>query len=137
MRTIILLLFITLSYTSYGQLDERISTVSFVQVVDDNKEETIFYFQNNWKVLRDMAIEKGYIHSYQVMETPYTQEGSSEVPFDIILITTYSNQTQYDLREDHFGELIEQRGKLRLMNDKQPDEFRKTLFSKERVRHWE
>ena len=137
MRTIISLLLLTLSFTSYAQLDDRISTVSFVQVVDDNKEETIFYFQNNWKVLRDMAIEKGYIHSYQVMETPYTEKGSNEVPFDIILITTYSNQAQYDLREDHFGELIKIKGELRLMNEKQPDEFRNTLFSKERVRHWE
>ena len=133
MRMIILLLLLTNSFVSYGQLDDRISTVSFVQVVNDNKKEAVYYFQNNWKVLRDMAMEKGYIHSYQVMETPNSQEG----PYDIILVTTYSTQAQYDLREDHFGELIEARGKLRLMNDKQPDEFRKTLYSKEMVRHWE
>lgn len=32
--------------------DQKISTVDFVQVLNDNKEEAIFYYENNWLGLR-------------------------------------------------------------------------------------
>jgi len=117
---------------NFAQIDDRLTTIEFVQVVNNNKEEALFYFQNNWKVLRDKAIEQNYIHSYQLLETP----ASDEAPFQIMLITTYQNKAQYDLREDHFQELIKERGGLKLLNDKKPKEFRKSLFSKDMVRHW-
>jgi hypothetical protein len=95
-------------------------------------EEATFYYENNWRILRNMAVEKEYIHSYQVLETPT----SDDAPFQLMLITTYLNEEQYTLREDHFSELIKEKGELRLMNEKKPGEFRKTLFTKEMVRHW-
>jgi len=116
----------------YGQQDDKISTIDFVQILDDNREETIYYFQNNWKILRNIALKKGYIHSYQLLEVPY----SLDQPFHLMLITTYLNEGQYNLREVHFAELIKQKGELKLLNDKKPGEFRKTLFSKEKVRHF-
>lgn len=132
MKTVILLIFLGISAMSYGQNDNRITTIEFVQILNDNKKEAIYYFQNNWTVLRDMAIDKSYIHSFQLLETPLS-EGE---PFQLMLITTYISKEQYDLREDHFAELIKEKGELKLMNDKKPSEFRKTLFSKEMVRHW-
>jgi len=132
MRTLILLIALGLGSISYGQQDDRITTIDFVQVLNANKAETAFYYNNNWKVLREMAVEKGYIHSFQLLETPF----SEEAPFEFMLITTYLNQEQYDRREDHFSELIEQRGDLKLMNDKKPGEFRKIVFHKEGVKHW-
>ncbi|KAA3638014.1 MAG: hypothetical protein DWQ02_05725 [Bacteroidetes bacterium] len=130
----ITLLFIILSFSSivYAQQDDRITTIDFVQILKDNKDEAVFYYQNNWKVLRDMAVNKGYIDSYQVLETPF----SETEPFHLMLITTYANEAQYDLREDHFGELIKERGDLKLLNEKKPGEFRKVLFGKDMVRHW-
>lgn len=130
----IALLFSLLCFTSisFAQQDDRISTIDFVQILNDNKAEAVYYYQNNWKVLRDMAIDKGYIDSYQIMETP----NSEEEPFHLMLITTYANEAQYDLREDHFRELIKERGDLKLMNEKKPGEFRKVLFGKDMVRHW-
>ena len=131
MKIILLILASSIFNLVHGQHDDRISTMEFVQILDNNKEETIYYYQNNWKVLREMAIEKNYIHSYQLLETPVEGE-----PFQIILMTTYANKEQYDRREDHFAELIKEKGDLRLLNDKQPAEFRKSLFSKEMVRHF-
>ena len=128
----ILALIILISAISYGQPDERISTIDFVQILNGHKAETMYYYENNWKALRLMALKKGYIHSFQLLEVP-EGEGPS---FHLMLITTYSNKAQYNLREDHFSELIKVRGKLRLMNGKQPGEFRKTLFGREMVRHW-
>ena len=133
MRFILALFILSFTSLSYGQLDQRISTMDFVQVLNNNKKEVTYYYQNNWKVLRDMAIKKGYIESYQVLETPF----SEEQPFEIILITTYANKEQYDQREDHFQELIKEKGSLDLMNEKKPGDFRKTLFNREMVRHWE
>jgi len=121
-----------MSCLSLAQHDNRISTIDFVQILNDNKAETMHYYQNNWKVLRMMAIEKGYIHSFQLLEVPY----EPSEPFHLMLITTYADESQYKLREDHFTELIKERGDLSLMNDKKPADFRKTLFSREMVRHW-
>lgn len=118
--------------SGYSIKDDKISTIDFVQIIGNNKEETLYYFQNNWKVLRDMAIDEGYIHSYQFLETPI-EEGE---PFQLMLITTYLNENQYKLREYYFSELIERSGDLKLLNDKRPNQFRRTLFSKEMVRHW-
>ncbi len=133
MKHLILVFILSISTLIYGQENEAITTIDFVQILNENEPEAIYYFQNNWKVLRESAIKKGYIHSFQVMETPYTEDA----PFHMMLITTYENKEQYDLREIHFGELIKEMGELKLMNKKKPNEFRKTVFSKEMVRNWD
>ena len=133
MRSLILLIFLGIATLCYSQQNDKISTIDFVQILNENKAEATFYYQHNWKVLREMALEKDYIDSYQLLETPY----SEEAPFHLMLITTYDSQEQYDLREDHFGELIKEKGELQLMNEKKPGEFRKTLFGKDLVKHWD
>lgn len=131
MKITLLLIVLSISAVNYAQPDHRLSTIDFVQFLNDNEQEAIFYYQHNWKILRDMALEKGYIKSYQLLQTPV----SKEEPFHLILITTYPNQEQHDLKEAHFSELIKEKGALELMNDKKPNEFRKTLFRKEMVAH--
>lgn len=123
---------ISMSSLCYGQIDDRITTIDFVEILNNNKEEAVYYFKNNWKILRDIAVERNYIESYEILETPW----SEDEPFHIMLITTYADRDQYELREDHFGELIKEKGEVNLMNGKKPNEFRNTLFSKETVRHW-
>lgn len=131
-RTILFLIVLGINFIAYGQQDDRISTIDYVQILNGNKAEAVYYYQNNWRALRKMALENDYIDSYQILETPFTEEE----PFQLMLITTYANKEQYDLREDHFGELIKEIGALKLLNEKKPGDFRKTLFSKEKVRHW-
>ncbi|WP_430411978.1 hypothetical protein [Kordia sp.] len=131
MKKVLFLLFIIFSQLSFAQKNERISTVDFVQIIDGNKAEAMYYYQHNWKILRQMAIKKNYIASFEIMETVY----SEEAPFHLMLITTYVNNAQYEQREKHFQELIKLAGKLKLLNDKKPTEFRKNLFHKENVRH--
>ncbi|WP_303317754.1 hypothetical protein Q4Q34_17725 [Flavivirga abyssicola] len=132
MRVTIFFIFLATYTISYGQKNDKISTIDFVQILNDNKEEAVYYYQNNWKVLRNMAIDKKYIHSFQILET----QANEDAPFHLMLITTYLNEAQYKLREDHFSELIKEKGELKLLNDKKPGAFRKTLFSKERTLHW-
>jgi len=73
-----------------AQEDARISTIDFVQVQNENHAETLHYYQNNWKILREMAVEKEYIHSYEFLQV----ESSQSAPFHFILITTYANGDQ-------------------------------------------
>ncbi|MFK7749726.1 MAG: hypothetical protein AB8B65_15115 [Kordia sp.] len=130
-KKIFILLFLITIHFSFAQKSERISTVDFVQIVDGNRSEAMFYYQYNWKVLRLMALEKKYITSFEIMETPY----SEEAPFHLMLITTYKDKAQYEQREKHFQELIKLNGEPQLLNDKKPAEFRKNLFHKENVTH--
>jgi len=133
MKSHFLFVLLFLSALVYSQQDERISTLDFVQILNGNTEEAHFYYQNNWKKLREAALEKDYIHSYEMMET----EPTENAPFHLILITSYTDAKTYGERENHFSELIEQAGELKLLNRKKPSEFRKNLFNKENVRHWE
>lgn len=133
MRIILLITLLGLVAVSYGQIDNKISTIDFVQIIDDNKDEAVYFYQNNWEVLRDMAVKKGYIHTYQFLEV----SPSEDAPFDLMLITTYLNEDQYKLREEHFAVLIKDNGPLKLLNSKKPEAFRKSLFAKESARHLE
>ena len=129
----ITLLVFVLSYCSIcnGQQNERISIMTFIQIINDNHEEAVYYYKNNRKVIGEMGLKRGYIESFQILETQY----SKEAPFHIILITTFENKKLYDNREEGFNELIKEKGPLKLMNNKQPDEFRKVLFNKRMVKH--
>ncbi|WP_338759512.1 hypothetical protein WAF17_11835 [Bernardetia sp. ABR2-2B] len=118
--------------TSTTENTEKLSTIDFVQILNNNKEEAIFYYQKNWKVLREMALEKGYIDSFELFEMDADKDSS----FEIMLITTYSSKQQYEKREEHFAEIMKLKGGLELLNDKKPNEFRKTLFSKNSVTHF-
>ena len=130
MKTSTLLLFLFFSTLGFAQ-DQKFSLIDFVQIIDNNKEEAVYYYQNNWKQLRISALEKGYIESYQLLETKATEDA----PFELILITTFSNEMQYAKREENFQELITARGELKLLNDKKPGEFRSFVFSKDMARH--
>lgn len=110
----------TLLLTVYGfsQSDESISTINFVETLNGNQAELLHYYQNNWKVLRDWAMEDKVIESYEMMEVEDEQ-------YDLVLITTYRDQEQFVNREPNFVKLIDRKGDLRLMNGKQSANFRK------------
>jgi len=133
MRSIFLIASLFLCFGAFAQKTDQLSTIDFVQVLDDHHEEAHYYYQQNWKVLREMAVEKGYIASFQILET----SPSEEAPFHLMLITTYANPMQYEKREAHFEELIKESGPLKLLNDLKPTAFRKTLFGKDAVAHWQ
>ena len=129
LRNIIFLLLISANTFLFGQQGQRISSMDFVEIVNDNEEEALFYYQNNWKVLRQMAIKKNYISSFELLKDISNNKNS----FSLILMTTYANKEQFEKREEHFQELIKEKGGLELMNEKKPAEFRKTVFSKDLI----
>ena len=80
-----------------------------------------------------MAVSRGFISSYQLLET----QPSEDSPFSFMLVTTFANNDQYEKVEDNFKILIEEKGGLRLLNDKKPGEFRKIIYNKSDIKHWE
>ena len=118
------ILFLFLSSIIYAQEDQKISSMAFVQIQNDNVAEAMHYYENNWKVVRLQAQEKNYIDSYQLLKAEY----SDKVPFHLILVTTFKDKTQFAAREKYFQRLIENVGELNLLNHKIPNNFRKILF---------
>ncbi|MDJ0646498.1 MAG: hypothetical protein QNJ57_11000 [Flavobacteriaceae bacterium] len=140
MRYYVVLITFLIFFSGYSQkltgnssfdLSKRVSTIEFVEIVDNHLEEALYYYKNNWKVLRQKAIENDYILSYQLLQAPATEDSAIQ----LILITTYANSEQYDKREENFAVLIKERGDLRLLNNKKPGEFRKRVLGKELVKH--
>ncbi len=126
-KLFLFILVFCVNFCVFSQQNTKISTIDFVKILNNNKKEIVYYYENNWEVLRKMAIKKNYIVSYQFLET----KPNKESPFSFMLITTYKNKAQFNEREKHFDELIKAKGKLQLLNNKKPGEFRKTLFRKE------
>ena len=100
---LLLLILFALSYTSLlgRKKTEKIATLDFVQILDGNKAEALFYYENNWKALREKALKQGKIDSYQILEVDET----ADAPFHLVLITTYANSKQYYSKEDSFREI--------------------------------
>lgn len=131
MKRIITFFLVIMVSWSYAQT-EKISMIDYVQVLNNNKAEALFYYQNNWEQLRIKAIEEGYIDSYQLLETQPTKE----TPYSFMLITTYKSKLQYHASEANFNALIAQSDGLKLMNEKQPGDFRKVILHNDKVKHW-
>jgi hypothetical protein len=129
LRNIFFLLFISTTSLFFAQQGQSISSMDFVEILNDNEEEALFYYQKNWKVLRQMAIKKNYISSFELLKDISNDKNS----FSLILVTTYTNREQFEKREEHFQVLIKEKGRLELLNQKKPAEFRKTVFSKDLI----
>lgn len=131
MKTKLVIYLFCVSFFSFSQTD-HISMIDYVQVLNGNKTEALYYYQNNWEQLRKKAKKKNFIESYRLLETKPTED----MPYTFILITTFKNKKQYEFRESNFQTLIDNRGELKLMNDKTPADFRKVIFHNDAVMHW-
>jgi hypothetical protein len=117
-----LLLAIVISGASQAQ---TITVMDFVKVKEGHKAEALFFYEQNWKLYRDSALKKGYIHSYRL-----EQVISDTAAFDLVLITEFRDSQQYINSEANFREIIatvRPAGPL-LLNKLQPAEFRKNQF---------
>jgi hypothetical protein len=105
-----------------------ISIVDFVKIKDNKQTEALYYYENNWKVYRDIALKKGYIKSYNLLQT----KSDSLASFDLMLITEYSDSTQHSLSEERFNQIIKEvrPNGPKLLNSLKANEFRQSVFLK-------
>jgi len=118
-------------FLSVGSVSaQEVSVIDFVRTVDNNREELVFYYENNWKTLRDIALKKGFIHSYELL----ISETDSVTNFDVILITRYKSEEQFNQGEERFQKIIRERnqkyGGIRLLNELKPTQFRVNVSHK-------
>lgn len=96
-----------------------ISTVDLVRVKDGKVEETLYYYENNWKRYREAALERGYIEGYRLL-VDVRNPGAETV----LLITEYANPAQYAAREENFARVMPADGTPELLNAILPGDFR-------------
>ena len=105
-----------------------VSQIDFVRIKDAGKAEALYFYENNWKVYREVALKKGYIKSYNLL----TAKADSLADFDIMLVTEYADSTQFKNSEAHFQQIIKELrpGGPKLLNELKPADFRINLYSK-------
>jgi hypothetical protein len=97
--SVIFLLFV--SNFSFGQSNPAISIMDFVKIKNEHRREAMYFYEHNWKTYRDIALQKGYIKSYQFLTTT----PDSAAGFDILLITEYADSLQLKNGEQRFQEI--------------------------------
>ncbi len=119
MRTLFTTAFLCLSA---GLGYSQIVIIDKVEVLNQNFEEAIFYYQNNWEEARKIALRKGYISDYSLLIN--TDSSSKE---QIYLITKLENEIAYQEMESNFEKVFKSmnRDKPKLLNEKTPAAFRK------------
>ena len=67
----------------------RVSVVDFIKVKNNHYQEALYFYQNNWKVFREVARKQNYVQSFTFFKSvpPDTSK------FDFLLITSYSDST--------------------------------------------
>lgn len=128
MYKLILLLVLLIPFFAFSQ-QKSFSVIDFVKIKNNKQQETVYFYENNWKVYRDIALQKGYIQSYKILTT----KTDSIADFDMMLITEYKDSLQLALAEERFREIIKsvRPGGPKLLNNVQPADFRKNLFFKQ------
>ena len=108
------------SISSYAQKDTSYSNIDMIIIKNGHVEEALYYYDQNWKMLREKAVEAGYIESYQFLQA------LEEPGYDLLLITNYGNRSNFEHREENFQKLMDkyQPDGVKLLNDIPSSEFR-------------
>ncbi|OKY25840.1 hypothetical protein [Thalassotalea sp. PP2-459] len=114
------------SLIGHSQAAQQISTIDFIKINNPYSKETLYFYENNWQVLREKAMNKGFIDSFMLIKVPATPQA----PFHLMLITTYRNNEQFESREKNFSQLMSGSTGPMLLNNVPPEQFRTMIFNK-------
>jgi hypothetical protein len=101
----------------------NITVMEFVKILDNKRDEAIHFYENNWKVFREKALEMNYISSFNLHIL------NDDGDFDLLLITEFASQEEFALSEPRFQDIIKTtrpNGPV-LLNQVNPDAFRQTV----------
>ncbi len=113
---------------STAQASKTVTLMDFVKIKEGKTAEAMFFYENNWKPYRDMAIRKGVIQSYEIVKA----RPDSLSNFDLILITVYKDSAQHAQSEENFRSILTElrpNGPV-LLNELKPADFRQNVFFK-------
>ena len=106
--------------------DETIVVMDFIKITNGRRDEAIYYYENNWKIYREIALKKIFIQSFEMVEIAPNEKNQ----FDLVLITRYANEEQFKNSEKNFEPILKEtrpNGAL-LKNDLKPEDFRQNVF---------
>jgi hypothetical protein len=129
MKHILLTTFMLCASIAFAQSETTITTIDFVKVKNNKRQETLFFYENNWKVYRDIALQNGYIKAYKLLTT----SADTTANFDFILMTEYTDSLQLRLSEERFQNIIKatRPDGPKLLNEFKPADFRQNVFFKQ------
>jgi hypothetical protein len=111
-----------------AQKNSTVTLMDFVKIKEGKTAEALFFYENNWKPYRDLALKKKVIHSYEMVKVrPDTLNN-----FDLILITVYKDSLQFAKSEENFSSILtalRPNGPV-LLNGLKPADFRQNVFVK-------
>ena len=127
--TTLLFLFIQMAAIQAQQNNNGIWLVDFAKTKAGHRAEMLYYLEQNWKLYRDAALDKGYISGYRLLETSPDSLGD----FDFILLTEFPDSAVFHDREAHFQPLMKtlRPSGPKLLNDLKAADFRDLKISKD------
>jgi hypothetical protein len=111
-----------------AQKNSTVTLMDFVKIKEGKTAEALFFYENNWKPYRDLALKKKIIHSYEMVKA----RPDSLNNFDLILITVYKDSLQFVKSEENFRSIlatVRPNGPV-LLNEVKPADFRQNVFVK-------
>jgi hypothetical protein len=117
MKTMIAILFVLTA----GQAMAQVTTVDVVKVKTEYEKEALFFYENNWKVFRERALELKFISGFELVKSAV----DSSRTFDILLITRYADVASHSDAEKNFQSIIKEIGSggARMLNSVTRKEF--------------
>ena len=126
MKNILLFCIILSPLFGKAQTQNTISIYDFVKIKNNHTKEALYFYEQNWKHYRDIALKKKYIVSYRLVSV--MPDSASD--FNLILITEYADSLSYAKSEENFAQIIKEtrpNGPL-LLNQLKPADFRINLY---------
>ncbi len=126
MKNILICCIILFPLIGKAQTQKTISIYDFVKIKNNHTKEALYFYEQNWKHYRDIALKKKYIVSYRLVSA--LPDSASD--FNLILITEYADSLAYAKSEENFAQIIKEtrpNGPL-LLNELKPADFRINLF---------
>ncbi len=128
MNRFLFIVLLLVSEEVFAQSDKPVAMYDFVKIKDGRIQETLYYYENNWKIYRDIALQKNYITGFRIVAC----QPDTALDFDLILITEYADSSHFAKSEEYFGPIIKDvrpNGPITL-NELKADAFRSILYSR-------
>jgi hypothetical protein len=84
--------------------EKPVWTMEFLKVMPGQFGPTLGYLDDNWMRIREEAKRQGAVLSYHRI----AEQSTSESDRNIVLLTEYKNQAEYDGREKLFASIVKQ-----------------------------
>lgn len=99
----LLLILFFLSAALPGVRGQEISTIDIVKVKAVYEKEAMYFYNENWKAFRKLALQEKVIAGFELLRTAT----DSTNHFQLILITTYSDSVSFANSEENFRPIMQ------------------------------